>query len=655
MKKIRCFILAGLFGCANLVWAQNSSFSFDSLFTGNRGAFDSVIRHKEDYRLQIIYTRIDRDRKNHPHLTTYKFDADKYYYYCASMVKLPACALALEKLHDLAGYHVNMFDSLAIDSFGCPDLNPTTLMLGSPWSCIAEFIKEMLLVSNNYAFNPVYDFLGQAYFQDRLQETGCPSAIISHRFAACDTNQNRLNNGVSLYDRQSHQLKYTQNSHTNTRRQVYPGATEALVGKGYVGGNQIVMQPKDFHFSNYIPLSELHNFLTRLIFPETQNGKEKLRLTKSDYQYLYKCMGLLPRESAYPQFDPVKYPDNYVKYFERADSGCQTMPAKLRIFNKVGQAYGFMTDCSYVADTLNKVEFFLSCSMYLNADGILNDGIYEYNQIGYPFFHELFNAIYASELKRPRKFLPKLQFPDFSDTLLVKPAKAAWLKIDTNSSLAAIESVLCDLADAMLQSRKPLTNTGDTPAKELFGRNLIISLNLPSSFLWPFDSLKKRNISILYSSDKHFRVFSWLPNSDSTIFSLYQLNDGRGHICSKSLSGFTNDKNLPALIYTNTWQIKTKHGPIYLLLGHNPVKQGEAEYLQAYEVKDGALQKLSIFGNGKSKNSELVVRKNRGNEHIRFDPRSKSIYYPESDTNVLKARTRFVKLKFRKKERLFRP
>jgi len=62
------------------------------------------------------------------------------------------------------------------------------------------------------------------------------------------------------------------------------------------------------------------------------------------------------------------------------DSGTYTMPDNIRIFNKVGQAYGFMTDCSYVVDTLNKVEFFLSCSMYLNADGILNDGIYEYDR-----------------------------------------------------------------------------------------------------------------------------------------------------------------------------------------------------------------------------------------------------------------------------------
>src|SRR5580698_9169003 len=53
------------------------------------------------------------------------------------------------------------------------------------------------------------------------------------------------------------------------------------------------------------------------------------------------------------------------------------LSANTRAFNKVGWAYGFMTDCSYIQDTLNKVEFFISCTMYLNNDEILNDEVYE--------------------------------------------------------------------------------------------------------------------------------------------------------------------------------------------------------------------------------------------------------------------------------------
>jgi hypothetical protein len=55
-------------------------------------------------------------------------------------------------------------------------------------------------------------------------------------------------------------------------------------------------------------------------------------------------MGMFPRECAYPVFDSLHYPDNYMKYFMNLDSGVHTMPDNIRIFDKVGQAYGFMTD-----------------------------------------------------------------------------------------------------------------------------------------------------------------------------------------------------------------------------------------------------------------------------------------------------------------------
>jgi hypothetical protein len=87
----------------------------------------------------------------------------------------------------------------------------------------------------------------------------------------------------------------------------------------------------------------------------------------------------------------------------------------VRIFNKVGQAYGFVTDCSYFADTINKVEFFLSCSIYVCKNEILNADVYEYESIAMPFFRNLCNAIYTDELSRKRKHKPVFEPWDFSD------------------------------------------------------------------------------------------------------------------------------------------------------------------------------------------------------------------------------------------------
>jgi len=126
-------------------------------------------------------------------------------------------------------------------------------------------------------------------------------------------------------------------------------------------------------------------------------------------------MGMFPRESLYPEFNGDTIADNYMKFFVGLDSGETRMPANLRVFNKVGQAYGFMTDCGYVEDDVNKVEFFLSASIYVNKDEILNDGIYEYESFGFPFLHTLFNRVYEFELLRKRAVkpvFPKIHFDE---------------------------------------------------------------------------------------------------------------------------------------------------------------------------------------------------------------------------------------------------
>ena len=85
------------------------------------------------------------------------------------------------------------------------------------------------------------------------------------------------------------------------------------------------------------------------------------------------------------------------------------MPPRVRVFNKVGWAYGCLTDVSYVADFGNKVEFMLTATIYVNADGILNDDKYEYEEVGWPFLYQLGQTIYRYELQRKRTHQPDLR------------------------------------------------------------------------------------------------------------------------------------------------------------------------------------------------------------------------------------------------------
>jgi hypothetical protein len=131
-------------------------------------------------------------------------------------------------------------------------------------------------------------------------------------------------------------------------------------------------------------------------------------LGENDYQLLYQYMSQFPRESGFPAYDQKEFYDSYVKFFLFGTEKDAEIPGHIRIFNKVGWSYGFLTDVAYVVDLKNQVEFFLSATIYCNEDEILNDDKYDYETIGLPFLERLGQVVYEYELGRKKKHLPDL-------------------------------------------------------------------------------------------------------------------------------------------------------------------------------------------------------------------------------------------------------
>ncbi|HEY0261633.1 MAG TPA: serine hydrolase [Chitinophagales bacterium] len=358
--------------------------------------FDSIIDNKRDYRLQIIYTQINRDSTNTAHFKTYKFDAEKYYYYCASIFKLPAAVFAIERLNDL---NLPLCDSFSVANTQCPAMNYSDTMYRN----FGNLIEQLLMLSDNDAFNPIYDFITPERFNQRLKQFGYKSAVICRRFAVCSEEQNLCTNKICFFD-SSAQMKFMQDCVKAETLSGYKGLLNPHIGKQYFSAGNLVKQPFNFTHYNYISLSDAHDLLVHIVFPKT--AKKDVFLRSTDYDFLLRVMSQFPSVVDSIKYNEQKYPDNYMKYFVALDSAQYHFPENLRIYNKVGQAYGFLTDCSYVQDTLNKVEFFLSASMYVNKDETLNDGVYEYDQTALPFFRNLFNVIYEYELLRKKEHLP---------------------------------------------------------------------------------------------------------------------------------------------------------------------------------------------------------------------------------------------------------
>jgi hypothetical protein len=106
-------------------------------------------------------------------------------------------------------------------------------------------------------------------------------------------------------------------------------------------------------------------------------------------------MKLLPREAG---FDENEFYDSYCKFFMFGDSR-ERIPSHIKIYNKVGFAFGTLTDCAYIHDTRTGVEFLLSATILVNEDGIFNDDIYEYQETGIPFLAALGRELYQFELQ----------------------------------------------------------------------------------------------------------------------------------------------------------------------------------------------------------------------------------------------------------------
>jgi hypothetical protein len=364
-----------------------------------------VLARPEFYRLQIQYTRIRRDAAGRPHFRTYRYRVcPRQYFYPASTVKLAAAALALQKLRGLSATAPGLSpDSpmLTDSAFAgqTPMRRDSSSAGGRP--TVANYIRKALLVSDNDAFNRLYEFVGPEELNRELARLGLRHSRLLHRLSVGDQEPgSRHTNPVRFFaDTAATQLLYQQPAG------YFGGAWPRLhlrgekIGKAHVKEDTLVPGPLDFSQKNAFSLPDQQRLLRIILFPETVLAAQRLRLLPEDYALLRAALSELPRESRHPRYDPAHYPDTYAKFL-LGGAGLAGLPPGVRVFNKIGQAYGFLLDNAYVQDEAHGVEFLLSAVLYVNADGVLNDDKYEYDRIGFPFLRDLGRRVYEAELSR---------------------------------------------------------------------------------------------------------------------------------------------------------------------------------------------------------------------------------------------------------------
>ncbi|HEY5772425.1 MAG TPA: serine hydrolase, partial [Chitinophagaceae bacterium] len=385
-----------------------------NLMKQNSPLFDSVLGDIDQNRLQIIYTQIDRKKNGKPEFTDHYFNiSDSSYFYPASTVKLPVAILALQKLNELkiTGLDKNSTMVSEADYSGQSEVyNDPSSPDGRP--TIEHYIKKILLVSDNDAFNRLYEFLGQEYINNSLHKMGYEEVQIIHRLdISLSEDENRHTNPVRFFDTSGN---FVYQKPLEESKLIY-ATRSTKMGVGFYRGGEIVNEPFDFSKKNRLSLTTLHSIVRSVMFPDAVSKKQRFKLTKEDHEFLRKYMSMTPPESKFPSYDNENYWDTYVKYFLYGTK--KNISKKgIRIFNKVGKAYGFLIDAAYIADFDSNVEFMLSAVIHCNSDGIFNDDKYDYDDVGLPFLKNLGQAIYDHEIKRKKKVDPDLSKFQFNYT-----------------------------------------------------------------------------------------------------------------------------------------------------------------------------------------------------------------------------------------------
>ena len=388
-KPVLSFLIISL-GISLLSCTESTP--LEQALSNSEPGVSKILEIAEKHEVQIRYTQIKRGENNLPEFTTYSlFEDSETYFYPASTAKLPVAALALQRIRELQA------EGVAIDRntpFHIRDRNHQPIALEDSTALnrnlsIAHLIKKIFLVSDNDAYNYLFDLLGTDYINRELRDKGLKETSIHHKFLfGADNNTtweyHFIDHLDTLYYQPSIRAKQT----------ISNGNLKAMVkGIGYIDGSELVNRPFDFTSKNRISINDLEGILKRIVFPEVFDLNERFGLLDEDYEFLQYWMSRNTLESNDPDYstNPDLY-DSYVKFFIYGDQK-GAMTDNVRIFNKVGDAYGTLTETAFIQDRLSGAEFLLTATVHVNENQIFNDNIYEYDSIGFPFMGGLGRAI----------------------------------------------------------------------------------------------------------------------------------------------------------------------------------------------------------------------------------------------------------------------
>jgi len=361
-------------------------------------ALAPLIARAKEHRLEIVLGTLEPAPGGGVRLVQDGFRLDAEYFYPASTVKLFGVVAALERLAELrraTGLAIDADTPLVVHPLFEGDVLEDADLSNRENGriTVGHLLRKILLVSDNAAFNTLYELVGQDRLAATLRGAGLERARIVHRLSEFRSPEE--NRRFPRIDLVGDGFVFTLPERTSEPLPPAPPVDGLRVGEGYETESGRVEGPMDFAAKNSVPLSELQRGLCMVVRPEADCGGRGFELAAADRARFVDAMTAWPRQSTNPAYDPSEYPDEYCKFFLPGLE--RVLPkGRLRISNKCGDAYGFLTDNAWIVDTESGRGFFLAATLYANADGILNDDHYDYETVSKPFLADLAEAVARS-------------------------------------------------------------------------------------------------------------------------------------------------------------------------------------------------------------------------------------------------------------------
>ena len=380
MKQFFCLLLTILlFGCSLDTNPIKSSLR-------NNDFLKEIIKDKEDYEIQVLLTKINQNN-NQVNFQKYEFQLDdNQYFYPASTNKLPIVILTLKKINELRskGSEITLKSKIILNYKD----DSSELELRDSITSFQNLIADVFLVSDNSASNILIDFIGYNYFNNEMKNAGFQKTYLNHKFNP----DPYVNSTWQISDLDNNLISSTNDDQKIIKADDKTNGLDKGERRYFKG--QILNESLNFSEKNRSSITDMHNLIKYIFYPEVFDSNNTFNLNVEDYDFLRYWMSRFTYEDIGEKFiGDENFFETYNKFFIHGDEQ-SVSNEQIRVYNKIGQAYGTSIDNGLIKNYQDNIEFILTATIYTNKNKVINDNLYEYDAIAVPFLAKLSRAIY---------------------------------------------------------------------------------------------------------------------------------------------------------------------------------------------------------------------------------------------------------------------